>query len=397
MFDEALGEPITRRSSASLSAEVLERMARIEREQAALVHVLGEWDEAAGLEGRWRAERSVWLAHRAGTIRARAIELVRTARHARSYERTAKALEAGDVSATHVEIMADAANKRDEIFRDDEDSLLDIAPTMPPDEFQVVMRQWRNSADERLLDSGGFDAAARCYLRGTPVLGNLVKIDGMLETDDWATVRAALDPLAKPDAARSVLAPRSAGRRLADALVELARAVRRWKGPGRRVRTTCDVVIDLETLLGRIAAGSAVSGLRDRWRGSDLACHRRAVALRLFRRSGVDARQVGGARPRSAHRSAVAGATTGPRAPRQALPLPRLRSSCSLDRCASPGALDSRRADRPRQPRAVVPSPPQGVSRRRLGSRAQYSTAASRPNGRLARATAVPDCGVNGR
>ena len=175
---------------------------------------------------------------------------MRTARHARSYERTAKALETADVSATHVEIMAGAANKRDEIFRDDEGSLLDIAPTMPPDEFQVVMRQWRNSADERLLDSGGFDAAARCYLRGTPVLGNLVKIDGMFETDDWATVRAALDPLAKPDSTRSVLAPRSAGRRLADALVELAARSRGEKGPGRRLRTTCDVVIDLETLLG---------------------------------------------------------------------------------------------------------------------------------------------------
>ena len=72
-----------------------------------------------------------------------------------------------------------------------QDALLDIAPTMPPDEFQVVMRQWRNSADERLLDSGGFDAAARCYLRGTPVLGNLVKIDGMFETDGWAAAGCA--------------------------------------------------------------------------------------------------------------------------------------------------------------------------------------------------------------
>ena len=176
---------------------------------------------------------------------------MRTARHARSYERTAKALEAGDVSATHVEIMAGAANKRDEIFRDDEDSLLDIAPTMPPDEFQVVMRQWRNRADERLLDSGGFDAAARCYLRGTPALGNLVKIDGMLETDDWATVRAALDPLAKPDTARSVLAPRSARAR---GWPTRSSSSRRSPERGRVLvgacGTTSDVVIDLETLLG---------------------------------------------------------------------------------------------------------------------------------------------------
>jgi hypothetical protein len=250
MFDQKQGEPITRRSSASLSAEVLERIGRIEREQAALVRVLGEWDEAAAWKDDGALSAASWLAHRAAMARARAIELVRTARHARTYERTAKALEASDVSVTHVEIMAGAANKRDEVFCDDEDALLDIAPTMPPDEFQVVMRNWRNSADERLLDSGGFDAAARCYLRGTPALGNLVKIDGMFETDDWATVRAALDPLAKPDANRGVLAPRSAGRRLADALVELAARSGGEKGPGRRVRTTCDVVIDLETLLG---------------------------------------------------------------------------------------------------------------------------------------------------
>ncbi len=70
MFDEALGEPITRRSSASLSAEVLERMARIEREQAALVRVVGEWDEAAAWKDDGALSAASWLAHRAGTTRA---------------------------------------------------------------------------------------------------------------------------------------------------------------------------------------------------------------------------------------------------------------------------------------------------------------------------------------
>ena len=59
MFDEALGERITRRSSASLSAEVLERMARIEREQAALVRVVGEWDEVEAWKDDGALERRV--------------------------------------------------------------------------------------------------------------------------------------------------------------------------------------------------------------------------------------------------------------------------------------------------------------------------------------------------
>jgi hypothetical protein len=172
-------EDLDRRSNASLSAGLLERMALVEQMQAEVIRAAGQWNEAKAWKDDGALSGASWLARRTATTRARALRLLQTARHARSYERTAKALEAGDVSTLHVEIMAVAANQREEVFAEDEHSLLDIAATHQPDEFQVAMRHWCHRADERLLESGGFDASARCYLRGTPMLGSLVKIDGI--------------------------------------------------------------------------------------------------------------------------------------------------------------------------------------------------------------------------
>jgi hypothetical protein len=89
----------------------------------------------------------------------------------------------------------------------------------------------------------------------------MVKVDGLFEADGWATVLRALQPFARPDAMPSV-SLRSAGRRLADALVELAAQSLGGERSGGRVRIGADVVIDYETLL-RIASGDLLARICD--------------------------------------------------------------------------------------------------------------------------------------
>jgi Domain of unknown function (DUF222)/HNH endonuclease len=246
---------------SSLSTRVLEQMAEVERARAELIGLVGEWDAAE----EWKADGALsaasWLAHRGPTTRADALRVVQTARHARTHERTAKVLEAGDVSVPHVEMMAMAAFQREEVFAREEDELIELAAAQRPEQFRVTMCQWRNRADEQLANSDGFNASERCYLRGKPRLGSLVKVDGLFEADGWATILAALRPFERPDAVPS-MSPRSGGRRLADALVELAAQSPGGKAGGGRVRFAADIVIDYETLM-RIANRDLLSRICD--------------------------------------------------------------------------------------------------------------------------------------
>ena len=84
-----------------------------------------------GMDGRRRrSSASSWLAHRAPLSKRDAHQLVRAARLAHRYERTGKALAAGDVSSSHVEVLAAAVKGREVLFDRDEDVLLDVAGTL---------------------------------------------------------------------------------------------------------------------------------------------------------------------------------------------------------------------------------------------------------------------------
>ena len=71
-----------------------------------------------------------------------------TARLARRYERTGKALAAGDISVSHVITMSRAARGRRDSFADDEDMLLDLAPELRPTEFVTAMQHWCHVVDD---------------------------------------------------------------------------------------------------------------------------------------------------------------------------------------------------------------------------------------------------------
>ncbi|MFA5885679.1 MAG: DUF222 domain-containing protein, partial [Acidimicrobiia bacterium] len=134
-------------SGAARSAAVLELVAARERLDALLLAVVGEWDGDQGWALDGALSPVAWLAHRAPVTRQDASSLVRTARHVAAHEATAKALDAGDISAAHVEIAAQAAKHREDHYPEHEDVILDAARELSPSGFRQVMQHWRGCCD----------------------------------------------------------------------------------------------------------------------------------------------------------------------------------------------------------------------------------------------------------
>ncbi|MFA5885771.1 MAG: DUF222 domain-containing protein, partial [Acidimicrobiia bacterium] len=134
-------------SGAARSEVVLELLGARERLDAVILAVTGEWDadQAWALDGA--LSPVAWLAHRCPVTRQDASTLVRTARHVAAHEKTAKALDAGDISAAHVEIAAQAAKHREDHYPEHEDVILDAARELSPSGFRQVMEHWRSCCD----------------------------------------------------------------------------------------------------------------------------------------------------------------------------------------------------------------------------------------------------------
>ncbi len=254
MFDQlanVAAEDRSRWSPQARSARLLELLKARERLEAETLRCLGEWDAARAWteDGAWTPQ--AWLVHRAPVTKSEAARLVRTARLARDHERTAKLLSTGDVSASHVDVMARAARHREECFAEHEDALLDAARAMPPDAFRHVARRWRSLADDALADDEAFDAFKARRLHCSATFHGTVVVDGELDPEGGAAVIAALQALDAPDRVNAADPPRSVAQRRADALVFLAQqSLAQGETSARRARTT-DVIVDVDTLAGR--------------------------------------------------------------------------------------------------------------------------------------------------
>lgn len=233
-------------SGAARSAEVVELLAAQERLQALVTAVVGEWDrdQAWALDGA--ASPVAWLAHRCPLTRQDAATLVRSARHVARHDATAKALDAGDISAAHVQVAARAVKHREDLYAEHEDTILDAARTLAPAGFRVAMAHWRRCADA--VDD--HDQAAKeitgSYLDIVATFEGVGHLDGRLDAVSTATLVRVLDRMEPLDGFDGITPPRTLAQRRADALVRLA--------AGERPPTvSIEVTVDVDTLAGRPA------------------------------------------------------------------------------------------------------------------------------------------------
>ncbi|HEU5302793.1 MAG TPA: DUF222 domain-containing protein [Acidimicrobiia bacterium] len=231
-------------SGAARSADLVELLQASERLQSVALARLASWDASGAWAEDGAPSAIAWLAHRGSLTKHHAAGLVRSARLVHAHERTAKTLDAGDITVEHVAVLARAARDREEVFGAHEDTLLDAARTLAPEPFRHAARHWRTLADDRLATADARECHEQRRLHCSSTFRGTVRIDGELDPDAGATFLAALEAhLDGPDATDGPTPARSLAQRRADALLALCQG-------GRRRQVHVDVVVDVDTLTG---------------------------------------------------------------------------------------------------------------------------------------------------
>ena len=230
-------------SGVARSEVLVELFAVRERVDAVILAVAGEWDRDRSWELDGARSPVAWLAHRVAVTRQEASSVVRTARHVAKHEATAKALDAGDISAAHADIAAQAAKHRGEQYAEHEDVILDVARTLDPSGFRQVMQYWRACADDT-AGAGEPEPADVDYLDITTTFRGVGHVDGRFDPVAVKTLMDRLDALEPPDPTDGPRPARTLGQRRAAALMRLVCGEEPPK-------TTIDVILDADTFAGR--------------------------------------------------------------------------------------------------------------------------------------------------
>jgi hypothetical protein len=225
--------------------------------QAELVHAVGEFDTLQGYELDEYRSTQAWLRYELNVHPRDAAQLVGMARQLRHLPAVDEAFTAGQISQTHVAVIARTARQVGaEHVAQSEQALLDVASTNDPAKLRVAAQRLRYCIDP---DADGRDAV-KAYekreLSVAPTIYGMVAVQGMLDPTGGATVLAALDALTDPPRDDD---PRTAGQRRADALTELCR---RALDGGQLPEVNGEkphllVTVSYESLIGQLGAEPA--------------------------------------------------------------------------------------------------------------------------------------------
>jgi hypothetical protein len=192
-----------------------------------------------------------WIRHNCRMGSGAAADRVAVGEHAAGMPLSVDAVEAGDIGFAHLTLIARTAAAVEEAHPDrriDEVKLLDKARDLSVGRFRNFCSHTRHMADSAGFVAGEISAVEARYFEMKLGEDGLYSLRGTLDGEGGATLRAALEPLARRSGQGD---DRNRGRRLADALIELgAHSV-------GGVRPHLQVTTSLETLLQRAGAPAA--------------------------------------------------------------------------------------------------------------------------------------------
>jgi hypothetical protein len=319
-IDLLAGEDRSGWTSGSLSDHLTEAMEARERLDAEILRMSAEWDRRRAWEADGALSAVSWLTHRLPVSRRRAQEQVRTARFLEGNERTAKAVASGDVSVDHMKVLSRVVNdRRERLFADHADTLLDAAEALSISDFTKVARRWGRLADDQLASADFMEQYSNRRLTIAQTFHGAVPGDLLLDPEGGALFQKAIDILSPPDPVGTPDGPRTAAQRRADALVEMSRVILQGaEGTGVSpssintivdvdtfaghphgaglANTTCDIdwagPIGVETLL-RISCDCAVSRIVMKGRSEILDVGRKARLVNSTQRRALEVRDGG--------------------------------------------------------------------------------------------------------
>jgi hypothetical protein len=240
LADEQLHDDLVelRRQMAALEAEWLRRVA--------------EMDTRSSYETDGAVSAAAWLRWRCWEPPGAASRSVRMARALRHMPGAAVRFGDGDLNRPRVEALVEAHRRHPEVYRRDEQVLVEGATELGWRDFKLAMTYWRNAADDV---EARRDAAAqhrRRRLHVSTTWGGMVRIDGDLDPVGGEVVLTALRALTDP-ALRDATDERTPAQMRADALMDLCQDyLNRGEAPvtgGEKPHV--NLLVDLEVLEGR--------------------------------------------------------------------------------------------------------------------------------------------------
>ena len=201
---------------------------------------------------------TAWLKWKCKLSGSAAAERVEIGRQLERLPKTEAAFARGDLGYQHVAVMARTAeNLGAAAVRGEEGSLLKAAQSMDPGQFTTVAKNFEHRIDAAGALAETNRAYARRYLHISEPQAGIVRIDGLLDAEGGATVRARLAGFMKPikDDRRTF------GQRCADALVESCRqGSGKHDSSGPRPQLIIRASLDTLAGIGGAAAGELEGG-----------------------------------------------------------------------------------------------------------------------------------------
>lgn len=220
MLDSFKTPPLDLRSRSAEGLELIELWQERNRLDALFQERLAEFDAGRRYAVDGSVTAAAWLRNWLRMRPAEASQRVKMARFSDSLPLTTQAAAAGEISLTHVAVIANAAAAIgiEQFSEHGCDRILsDLARQVDPHYMSEAVRKLRDFADpDGSLQEANHDFSRRT-LSISPLLDGMHDVRGLLDAEGAATLNTALDALMRPD---KELTP---GQRRADALVELGR------------------------------------------------------------------------------------------------------------------------------------------------------------------------------
>ena len=260
VVDQLAAEDLSGLPQVERARRILEWRQLLDRQEGLWLKELAGVDAtgAAGAEDGLQAGSTAgWLRSRLRMSAGAAHRAVRTARalFRGPLPQTGQALTDGELSPAHAAVLA--AGTQDlpaQVTSEAEPVLVEAARRLDPGRLRRVVGHLQLVADPEGAASQAERRHGRRGLWLAATLDGMVAVDGLLEAEAGQTLRAALEPLARPASAEDT---RSGGQRQADALTELARrSLEQGRLPQTGgVRPQLTVVVDLDSLTGHPGPG----------------------------------------------------------------------------------------------------------------------------------------------
>lgn len=237
---------------------ILIREAGIDPLEAAFATGVRRFDKSGEYAADGALSVTAWLKWKCKLSGGAAAERVEIGKQLERLPKTDAAFARGDLGYQHVAVMARTAeNLGAAAVRNEEGNLLKAAQSMDPGQFTTVAKNFEHRVDAAAALAEANRAYERRYLHISDPHNGLVRIDGLLDAENGATVKARLAGLMKPIKDDR----RTHGQRCADALVEYCRQGSS-KGDSSGPRPQLIIRASLDTLAGipGAAAGELEGG-----------------------------------------------------------------------------------------------------------------------------------------